>query len=148
MDFASVSSDPPICTTIVLMERNGLGEFEQLVLAGTTIVGNGYGITIHEELRQLLKGTHRIASLASVYTTLGRLEKKGYLRSAMGGATSERGGRSKRFYVVQPSGRKALESSLAVSRNMFNAYEKWLKLPVADTPIYDTITVPRKRHHR
>jgi hypothetical protein len=34
------------------------------------------------------------------YTTLDRLENKGYARSWFGAATEERGGRSKRFFEI------------------------------------------------
>jgi hypothetical protein len=43
-----------------------------------------------------------------VYVPLGRLEKKGLLRSSLSGPTNKRGGRSKRFYKLTPGGARAL----------------------------------------
>jgi len=36
------------------------------------------------------------------------LEEKGFLESKLGGATNERGGRSKRFFKISMAGKKAL----------------------------------------
>jgi DNA-binding PadR family transcriptional regulator len=97
-----------------------LGEFEQLVLTGLVILGpgeNAYGLTIHEQVEKLA-GKLRVVSLGAVYTTLDRLENKGYVRSWFGGATEERGGRSKRFFEITGSGQRALNNSLTLAGNM------------------------------
>jgi DNA-binding PadR family transcriptional regulator len=39
---------------------------------------------------------------------LNRLEEKGYVRSQLGGATKERGGRRKRLFTISAAGKKAL----------------------------------------
>jgi len=96
-----------------------LGEFEQLILAALMILGseNAYGMTIHEQVEKLAAGL-RIVSLGACYTTLDRLEQKGYVRSWFGGATEERGGRSKRFFEITGAGEKAVQNSLKVANNM------------------------------
>jgi len=101
-----------------MAEGDNLGEFEQLVLAALLILGeNGYGITLHEQVEKLASGV-RSVSLGSVYTTLDRLEQKGYVKSWFGGATDERGGRSKRFFEIQAAGELALKRSLKIAGNM------------------------------
>ena len=47
-----------------------------------------------------------------------RLEKKGYVRSWFGGATEERGGRSKRFFEITGSGELAVKNALKVAGNL------------------------------
>jgi PadR family transcriptional regulator PadR len=95
-----------------------LGDLEQLVLTSLMILGeNGYGMTVHEKAEELAAG-ERSVSLGSVYTTLDRLEQKGYVRSWFGGATEERGGRSKRYFEIQAAGQMALQRSLKVAGNM------------------------------
>jgi DNA-binding PadR family transcriptional regulator len=97
-----------------------LGEFEQLILAALMILGSGenaYGMTVHEQVEKLAAGIRPI-SLGACYTTLDRLEQKGYVRSWFGGATEERGGRSKRFFEITGAGEKALKNALRLANNM------------------------------
>ncbi len=84
------------------MPKEYLGEFEELVL---TMVGalqaDAYGAAIADEIESRLK---RDVNLSAVHVTLYRLEDKGYIRSALGGATKERGGRRKRIYTITSAG--------------------------------------------
>jgi len=98
------------------MSKDHLGEFEELIL---TMVGvlqaDAYGAAITEEIQQRLG---REVNLSAVHVTLYRLEDKGYIRSSLGGATKERGGRSKRIFTITNSGLAILrvmkESRLAL----------------------------------
>jgi DNA-binding PadR family transcriptional regulator len=91
-----------------------LGELEQLVLLATLhLRDDGYGVTIAQMLREK---AGRDLSMATVYTTLERLEEKGFLDSRMGEPTAERGGRRKRFFRVTAAGERALRDSLAALR--------------------------------
>jgi len=95
-----------------------LGEFETLILTALMILReNAYGMTIHEQMEKLAAGL-RIVSLGAVYTTLDRLEQKGYVTSWFGGATEERGGRSKRFFKITGCGELAVKNALQVANNM------------------------------
>lgn len=86
-----------------------LGEFEQLVLlAVARLDGDGYGVTIRQEL---VRRAGRRASVAAVYATLDRLASKGFVSTRMGSATPERGGRAKRHYRLEPAGARALLES-------------------------------------
>jgi len=88
------------------------GEFEQLVLLAVLHLGeNAYGMTIRREIEDR---TERRTALGAVYTTLDRLEKKGYVSSWTGSPTPQRGGRSKRFFKVKPLGKAALRNSAAI----------------------------------
>ena len=87
-----------------------LGEFEQVVLLALVRLGvDAYGVTIHEEIVQR---TARDVSLAAVYTTLDRLEKKGHVSHWIGEPTSARGGRRKKHYRIEPAGATALTAAL------------------------------------
>jgi DNA-binding PadR family transcriptional regulator len=46
----------------------------------------------------------RSVNLSAVHVTLYRLEDKGFVKSAMGGATNTRGGRRKRIFTVTNAG--------------------------------------------
>ncbi len=92
-----------------------LGEFEEVVLLLVAVHHNdAYGLSIANSIEEKLS---RSVTLSSVHTALYRLEEKGFLESEVGGATRERGGRSKRIFKITSLGKQALESSRA-SRNM------------------------------
>ena len=92
-----------------------LGEFEEIVLLLVAVHNNdAYGLSITNSIKEKL---NRSVTLSSVHTALYRMEEKGFLESAVGGATRERGGRSKRIFKITSLGKQALESSRQ-SRNM------------------------------
>ena len=109
------------------MKGTHLGEFEELVLL---IVGilyeNAYGVTIAEEIE---KQTGRTVSISAVHTALYRLEEKGFVKSALGGATQARGGRRKRIYLITAAGKAAL-SEVRLMRNRL-----WELIPGPSTSI-------------
>jgi len=89
--------------------REYLGEFEQIVLLALLRLGkNAYGVPIRQEIE---KRTRRDVSIGALYSTLDRLEAKGYVASWFADPTPERGCRSKRFFKVEPLGLKAVKRS-------------------------------------
>jgi PadR family transcriptional regulator, regulatory protein PadR len=90
------------------MGKEYLGEFEELIL---TMVGalqeEAYGAAITDEIEAKLK---REVNLSAVHVTLYRLEDKGYIKSSLGGATKERGGRRKRIYTITSAGMAMLKA--------------------------------------
>ncbi len=82
-----------------------LGEFEYLLLAAAVRLGDeAYGAAIRQEIENT---TERRCSIGALYTTLDRLEAKGFVRTKMGEATPVRGGRPKRMVQVTAKGVKA-----------------------------------------
>ena len=76
--------------------RDTLGEFEQLLLLAIVHLGDdAYGVTIRQEIEAR---TGRDVAIGALYTSLDRLERKGFVRSTMSEPTPERGGRSKRCF--------------------------------------------------
>ena len=59
-------------------------------------------------------------SLASIHTVLYRMEKYGFLKSSMGGVSSERGGRSKRLYQLTSKGFRAAEEIRLVRNSLWD----------------------------
>jgi PadR family transcriptional regulator len=83
-----------------------LGEFEQVVLLAILRLGeSAYGVTIRSEIAAC---TGREPAPGALYTTLDRMEDKGIVRSWLGDATPQRGGRSKRYFALTRSGHAAL----------------------------------------
>ena len=92
-----------------------LGEFEYLLItAAAGLDDSAYGAAIREEIEMT---TGRKCSLGALYTTIDRLETKGLLKTWMGEATPQRGGRAKRMIRVTPRGvRAAKDFYTAVTR--------------------------------
>jgi PadR family transcriptional regulator PadR len=92
-----------------MVTRQFLGEFEELVMLAIMRLGSdAYGVSIFETI---LEFTGKRASTGALYTTLQRLEEKGFISSRLGEATSERGGRAKRYFVIENAGKQAVGSS-------------------------------------
>jgi DNA-binding PadR family transcriptional regulator len=91
------------------MKQETLGEFEQCVLLAVVHLGDAaYGVPIRQEIETR---TARDVAIGALYTSLDRLERKGYLRSAMSDPTPQRGGRSKRYFTLTPRGALVLRQS-------------------------------------
>ena len=81
-----------------------LGEFEYRLIAAAVRLGeDAYGAAIRQEIEQATKSS---CSIGALYTTIDRLETKGLLKTWMGDATPERGGRAKRMVRVTAKGIK------------------------------------------
>lgn len=90
------------------MAKEYLGEFEELVLTlVAALQEDAYGAAITDEIEVRLK---REVTLSAVHVTLYRLEDKGYIKSRVGGATKERGGRSKRIFSITSAGLAILKA--------------------------------------
>jgi DNA-binding PadR family transcriptional regulator len=101
-----------------------IGELEQIVLLAILHLGDGaYAVPIQRELAT--RARRRIAR-GALYTTLERLEHKGYLRSRFGDPLPERGGRSRRYFSVTARGLGALRASYDVLRSMSRGLEPLL----------------------
>ncbi|SFR96806.1 transcriptional regulator, PadR family [Granulicella pectinivorans] len=81
-----------------------IGEFEYLILAASLrLDSEAYGAAIRREIEDATGGP---CSIGALYTTLDRLETKGLVKTWMGEATAQRGGRAKRMVQVTPAGRR------------------------------------------
>lgn len=91
------------------MTLESLGEFEHCLLAAIVHLDDeAYGVTIRREIGER---TGRDIAIGALYTSLDRLERKGYLRSRMSDPTTQRGGRSKRYFTVTAAGARAMQRS-------------------------------------
>lgn len=102
------------------MKETRLGEFEEVILLLAGILGEeAYAFKIAEEFESQ---TTRNISIGAVHSTLSRLEDKGFLKSAMGKSTAERGGRRKRIYTITALGKRVLEASRDFRVSLWNQY--------------------------
>ncbi len=97
-----------------------IGEFEYMVLtAAIHLDEDAYGAAIRREIEA---ATERRCSIGALYTTLDRLETKGFVKTWMGDSTPQRGGRAKRMVHVTAKGSRAASAFylavMRVSRNV------------------------------
>lgn len=99
------------------MKGTSLGEFEELCLLAVAVLqDDAYGVSIKEEID---RRTRRNTTISTIHSTLIRLERKGFLKSKMGGATDERGGRAKRLFEITAFGKKAINEARILRNNMW-----------------------------
>ncbi len=117
--MAPLDNEEHLYHTVNLMAKgDNLGEFEVLILSALLKLGeDSYGMRVHEQVEEWAKGI-RTVSLGSCYTTLDRLEQKGYVKSWFSDPTPERGGRSKRYFEITGTGEIALKRSLKMAGNV------------------------------
>lgn len=93
------------------------------MLALARVGDEAYTVPVHEEI---LRNTGRDVAIASVYTTLSRLEDKGLVESETE-PREEATGRPRRFYAPTGAGWEALEES----RTMLDAMWKGVEVPAS-----------------
>ena len=102
-----------------------IGELEQLILlAILRLAPDAYGLSIARELEA---HAGRRLSRGALYTSLDRLEAKGFLRWKLEAGGPERQSLPKRVYTVLPRGVTALRSSQRILRRMWRGLDRVLK---------------------
>lgn len=75
-----------------------------------------YGVNIR---KYITKMTGKYWSVGSIYVPLDRLENKGFLTSYLADPTTERGGKSKRYYELTTEGIKQLQEIKKIYRSFW-----------------------------
>ena len=104
--------------------RTFLGEFEQMVLLAILQCGrdaNGY-----EVRRALEREADRSVSKGAFYTTLDRLEDKGYLQWEVREPNEARSSLPQRHFEVTPAGLDELRRSRAALLKLWSGLERVL----------------------
>jgi PadR family transcriptional regulator, regulatory protein PadR len=103
---------------------DSVGEFETLVLMAILRLGaDAYGLRIHDEIDTIAR---RRCSFGALYTTLDRLEGKGYVSSRLSDPTPERGGRAKKYFRLEAAGSVALKGAVGATLRMMKGLEPLL----------------------
>jgi PadR family transcriptional regulator PadR len=94
---------------MVVMSRPKLGTLELAALLAVVRLGDdAYGLAVRHDLAER---TGRELSVGAIYTTLQRLEDKGFLRSRASAPLPVRGGRSRRHYTLTGAGARAIRDA-------------------------------------
>ncbi len=100
------------------MKGTYLGEFEELVLLTVgALYPEAYGVAVMDEIK---KEADRSVNISAIHSALRRLDEKGFVKSEMGGATNERGGRRKRYFELTAFGKKALDEAQSMRMRLYN----------------------------
>lgn len=103
------------------MSRRLLTDFEIMILLAILRVGDdAYGVTIAHEIEDK---AGRTVQLPAVYAALERLEKQSLVRSWIGEATPQRGGRAKKHFALTEAGLGSVQDT----RDALTAL--WSRLP-------------------
>jgi PadR family transcriptional regulator PadR len=78
------------------------------LLAVARLVDDAYGLEVR---RELIERTGRDYAIGAIYTTLQRLEDKGFLQSRFSNPVPVRGGRSRRHFTLTAAGQRALRAA-------------------------------------
>jgi DNA-binding PadR family transcriptional regulator len=97
---------------------------EFLLLAVLRLGDNAYPVSIYDEIG---KATGSSWTLGAIYFPLQRLEDKGLLTSFLGDPTSERGGKSRRYYRITDAGLEALAAARQAQDIMWRGVE-WARI--------------------
>ena len=108
-----------------------LGTFEQAILLAlvrpqSSLGKEAYGRAILKEVE--LRIGHGVAA-GAVYSTLDRLEAKGFVSSRLEPGNAIRAGRRRRHYVIESSGIRALNESKAAVERLW----AWVDWPLKAT---------------
>src|SRR3954471_5202860 len=86
-----------------------LGALELTVLlAVVRLADDAYGLAIR---RDVSERTNRDYSVGAIYTTLARLESKGFISSYASDPLPTRGGRSRRQFKITSAGHRAIRDA-------------------------------------
>jgi PadR family transcriptional regulator, regulatory protein PadR len=82
--------------------RNPVGNLDLIAMSALIRLGvEAYGVSISHEIKET---TGSEVALGTIYAVLQRLEREGMVRSSLGEATPERGGRAKRYFRITAKG--------------------------------------------
>jgi DNA-binding PadR family transcriptional regulator len=101
------------------MASRSIGEFELAVLLCVGLLrDDAYGVAVRAAVSKRLG---RECSIGAVYTTLQRLENKGFVKSRTADPTPVRGGRAKRYYALTAAGDRAIRQAQATAARLWRA---------------------------
>jgi PadR family transcriptional regulator PadR len=94
---------------------------EFVLLAILNLEDNAYLVTIKKYLED---HTAKDLSFGTLYVSLQRLGKMGYVRFYLGEATSKRGGKAIKYYSITKSGLRALEKARQIQESIWDGFSK------------------------
>jgi len=94
-----------------------------LLLAILKLKENAYGVTIREKVVEV---TQKKIVYGTLYNSLDKLVKKGYVVTKEGEPTHERGGRRKIYYTLTRDGKIALQKSKELQTSLWEGFTDFI----------------------
>lgn len=94
---------------------------ENVLLAILKLHNNAYIVTIKLSLEKFLG---KDISFGALYLSLNRLIREGYLRTEIGEAVAQKGGRAKKYYRLTKTGVLKLQEIHDLQRKMWAGFNK------------------------
>jgi PadR family transcriptional regulator, regulatory protein PadR len=103
------------------MIETRIGDFEEVIMLMLGILSEDecYAFKISAEFKNQTK---RSVSIGAVHSTLDRLETKGFVKSELRNASSERGERQKRIFTLTALGKRVLKESMDFKVSLWKQY--------------------------
>ena len=103
------------------MIETRIGDFEEVIMLMLGILSEQecYAFKIAAEFKNQ---TQRSVSIGAVHSTLDRLETKGFVKSEIRNASSERGERQKRIFTLTALGKRVLKESMDFKVSLWKQY--------------------------
>ena len=100
------------------MTARSIGEFELAILLSVgQLRDEAYGVAVRGTVSKRLG---RDCSIGAVYTTLQRLENKGFVKSWTSDPTPVRGGRAKRYFELTAAGDRAIRQAQTTAQRLWS----------------------------
>ena len=121
--FSAAESGAPLRShdlfyKVVVMSAPSIGSLELAALLAVARLGEeAYGLAVRHDL---IERRGRDYSVGAVYTTLQRLEEKGFLSSRASEPLPVRGGRSRRQFRLTGTGARALRDAQRETASMWD----------------------------
>lgn len=110
-----------------MTQKGFIGEFEQMLLLAILRKGDdAYGVEVRRELEER---AGRTVTRGAFYTTLDRLQSKGYLRWEKRSVEGWRGGRPQRHFEVTEEGLEQLRRSRDALESLWDGLDRELAGP-------------------
>ena len=94
---------------------------ENVLLVILKLRDNAYIVTIKTTLEKYLE---KNISFGALYLSLNRLMRDGYLRTEIGEATSQQGGRAKKYYRINKEGVLKLNEIHSLQQKMWKGFHQ------------------------
>lgn len=94
---------------------------ENVLLVILKLKDNAYIVSIKDTLEKYLG---KSISFGALYLSLNRLTRDGFLRTEIGEATSQKGGRAKKFYRMTKAGVLKLREIHSLQKKMWQGFDR------------------------
>jgi PadR family transcriptional regulator PadR len=99
-----------------------ISKAEEMVLLAVWRLGDrAYGVTIRKQIHKVAGKDYTYGTL---YGLLRQMDRKGYLQKAKAEPLPKKGGRSRSYYKITPSGIRALREAIELHHRVWKKFDE------------------------